>query len=103
MEWSLQLDKTHTSGSEEQRVPVIQGLAGLIVSLLRSVGKARQPAPKQIRLLETLPLNGKRHLMLVEYAGERFLVGGGSESVQTIVRLQAPAELRSTGDVYPSC
>jgi hypothetical protein len=42
-----------------------------------------------MHLLETLPLGGKRQLMLVSCAGEHFLVGGGVESVATIVRVQA--------------
>jgi flagellar biogenesis protein FliO len=38
-------------------------------------------------LVETLPLGGKRQLMLVTCGEEMFLVGGGPESVETIVRL----------------
>jgi hypothetical protein len=41
-----------------------------------------------MRLVETLALGGKRQLMLVTCAGESFLVGGGLESVETIVRLK---------------
>ena len=47
----------------------------------------------ELRLVETLPLGGKRQLMLVTCAGESFLVGGGLESVETIVRLKAEVSL----------
>jgi hypothetical protein len=45
--------------------------------------------------VETLQLGGKRQLMLVTCAGESFLVGGGMESVETIVRLKAEASLET--------
>jgi flagellar biogenesis protein FliO len=41
----------------------------------------------QMRLLETLPLGGKRQLMLVQGGTERFLVGGGFDAVQTMVKV----------------
>src|ERR1700682_4556090 len=68
-----------------------QGLAGWVLEMLRGwrglpVVQGRQ---KQLQLVETLPLGGKRQLMLVSCAGERFLVGGGMESVETIVRVAA--------------
>jgi flagellar biogenesis protein FliO len=43
--------------------------------------------------VESLPLGGKRQLMLVACGEEIFLVGGGPESVQTIIRLNAKASL----------
>jgi flagellar biogenesis protein FliO len=66
-----------------------QGLAGWLLCLLRNWRGQREAQQKQLRLLETLPLGGKRQLMLVTCAGESFLVGGGLESVETIVRLKA--------------
>lgn len=68
-----------------------QGLAGCVLGLLRSWRGLRevQGKQKQMHLVETLPLGGKRQLMLVSCAGEQFLVGGGMESVETIVRVKA--------------
>jgi hypothetical protein len=40
-------------------------------------------------LVETLALGGKRQLMLVTCGGESFLVGGGMDSVETIVPLKS--------------
>ena len=74
------------SGAKASMEPA--GLAGWVFSLLRGVRSERQPAIKQMRLLETLSLGGKRQLMLVSCAGERFLVGGGLETVETIVRVK---------------
>jgi flagellar biogenesis protein FliO len=68
------------------------GLAGWILDLLRSWRGQREMQRKQLRLVETLSLGGKRQLMLVTCAGESFLVGGGPESVETIVRLKAELE-----------
>jgi flagellar biogenesis protein FliO len=67
----------------------VQGLAGWTLGLLRGLRSRRELQRKQLRLVETLPLGGKRQLMLVTCAGESFLVGGGLDSVETIVRLKA--------------
>jgi flagellar biogenesis protein FliO len=66
-----------------------QGLASWLLGLLRSWHGQREMQRKQLRLVETLSLGGKRQLMLVTCAGESFLIGGGVESVETIVRLNA--------------
>ena len=64
------------------------GLAGWLLGCLRGAGVKRQVATKQMHLLETLPLGGRRNLMLVSCAGELFLVGGGVEGIESIVRVQ---------------
>lgn len=75
-----------------EAAPEVQGLAGWVLGLLRGLGQ-REAQVKQMELIETLALGGKRQLMLVSCGGERFLVGGGLESVETIVRLNAEASL----------
>jgi flagellar biogenesis protein FliO len=67
------------------------GLAGWLLDRLRGAATKRQSALKQMQLLETLPLSGKRSLMLVSCAGELFLVGGGMESIESIVKVQREA------------
>lgn len=67
----------------------IQGLAGWILGLLRGVRGERITQRKQMRLEETLALGGRRQLMLVSCGGEHFLVGGGVDSVESIVRVKA--------------
>jgi Flagellar biosynthesis protein, FliO len=79
--------------SELSNSPATQGLAGRVLGLLRDWRGDRELQRRQLRLVETLPLGGKRQLMLVTCAGESFLVGGGLESVQTIVRLKTDASL----------
>ena len=76
---------------EMQTMPGVgpDGLAGWVLRLLRVWRSQRLTASRQLRLVETLPLGGKRQVMLVMCDGERFLVGGGSDSVQTIVRVRA--------------
>lgn len=66
----------------------VQGLAGWLLGLLRTGKGELRSQQRQMRLIETLPLGGKKQLMLVECGGVSFLVGGGLESVQTIVPLQ---------------
>jgi flagellar biogenesis protein FliO len=82
--------------------PEMPGLAGWVLGLLRGLGR-REAQVKQMELIETLALGGKRQLMLVSCGGERFLVGGGVESVETIVRVNAegPLELetRNPGEI----
>jgi flagellar biogenesis protein FliO len=85
-----ELDKVVTVAA-----PEMQGLAGWVLGLLRGWRGHREMQRRQLRLLETLPLGGKRQLMLVTCAGESFLVGGGQESVETIVRLKAEVSLDS--------
>jgi flagellar biogenesis protein FliO len=62
------------------------------VGAWRSKGETRQ---KQLQLVETLSLGGKRDLMLVTCAGESFLVGGGLDGVETIVRVQGKGPLNT--------
>lgn len=76
-------DAASSAGSEAQ------GLARWVLSRLRGLPGQRERQRKQLRLVETLPLGGKRQLMLVTCAGESFLVGGGMDSVETIVPLKA--------------
>jgi len=82
--------------------PEVQGLAGWVLGLLRGLGR-REAQVKQMQLIETLALGGKRQLMLVSCGGERFLVGGGVESVETIVRVKAEGSLeletRNLGEI----
>jgi flagellar biogenesis protein FliO len=70
-----------------------QGLVGWVLELLRGRLVRRVTQRNELRLVETLSLGGKRQLMLVTCAGESFLVGGGLESVETIVRVKAETSL----------
>ena len=70
----------------------LEGLAGWLLTILRRqplfAGPRKRTQRKHMRLLETLPMGPKRHLYLVTCDGERFLVGTGPESVQTITRVR---------------
>lgn len=63
-----------------------QGLAGALLQWW-AARKWKKDHVQQMRLIETLPLGGKRQLMLVQCANESFLVGGGPDQITTIVRL----------------
>jgi flagellar biogenesis protein FliO len=54
------------------------------------VGAARVQ-PRRMKVLETLSMGPKRQLVLVCCDGEKYLVGTGPESVQTIVRIEPRA------------
>ena len=86
-----------SNGAPATAVFEAQGLAGWVLCLLRGLRGQREVKRKQLRLVETLPLGGKRQLMLVTCAGESFLVGGGLEGVATIVRLKAEVPLDGAG------
>jgi flagellar biogenesis protein FliO len=92
-------DETMASNSA---APAVQGLAGWVLGLLRGLGQ-REAQVKEMQLIETLALGGKRQLMLVSCGGERFLVGGGLESVETIVRVKSEGlvglQTRNLGEI----
>jgi flagellar biogenesis protein FliO len=80
-------------GMERTNIPKanfeMQGLAGWVLGLLGGWRGERMTQRKQMRLVETLALGGRRQLMLVSCGEEHFLVGGGVDSVETIVRVKA--------------
>lgn len=66
------------------------GLAGWLleaVRLLWSRSTERRLAEREMRLVETLSLGGRRQLLLVVCGSERFLIGTGADSVETIVQI----------------
>jgi flagellar biogenesis protein FliO len=67
--------------------PTMGGFAGFVIDLV----KRRRPGriQKQMKLVETLALGGKRQLMLVSCGEKKFLVGAGADGVQTIVAITA--------------
>ena len=67
----------------------VQGLAGWVLGVLSGWRNERAAQRKHMRLVETLALGGRRQLMLVSCGEEHFLVGGGIDSVETIVRVKA--------------
>ncbi len=76
-----------------------RGLVGWLWEMwlgLMERGRDRQ-VRKQMRVIETLAIGGKKQLVLVSCAGERFLVGTGADSVQTIVRVRPEAAARESG------
>ena len=64
---------------------------GGVVGFFSDLVKRRQlgRTQKQMKLLETLTLGGKRQLMLVSCGEQKFLVGVGADGVQTIVAITA--------------
>src|ERR1700759_422210 len=82
----------------EARTSEMQGLAGVLFGWAQRWREPRASQKKQLQLVETLSLGGKRQLMLVTCAGESFLVGGSFESVETIVRLRAEPSADSAAD-----
>lgn len=74
----------------------LYGLAQWLLHLIRGSGQgASHIRQRRMKLLETLPLGGKRQLMLVECSGEQFLVGTSNEGVQTLVRVSCAQDIGS--------
>jgi len=48
--------------------------------------------PHQLRLCESLSLGEKRLVAVIQYQGQRFLVGAGAQSVQLLSRLDSSAD-----------
>jgi flagellar biogenesis protein FliO len=72
--------------------PKIGGFAGWVTEWAHAVrvgAKMRRAVKRQMRVIETLSIGGRKQLVLVSCGGEQFLVGTGADSVQTIVRVHA--------------
>lgn len=52
--------------------------------------KLSRPARK-LRVCETVSLGDKRFAAVLEYGGQRFLLGGAAQSVQLLTELRSPA------------
>lgn len=76
----------------------VEGLAGWIIERLRVSRGSRASERREMYLLETLCIGGRRQLMLVECGGERFLVGGGMDTVETIVQIARQTFLPGTNE-----
>jgi flagellar biogenesis protein FliO len=77
-----------------RRPAALQGMAGWIFDAVHMLMKrgwtdGRRRRLPQLRVVETLQLGSRRQLLLISCRGERFLVGTGAETVQTIVRVRA--------------
>jgi flagellar biogenesis protein FliO len=94
MDWSVGMrelqgtQQNELNGTAAKPVFELQGFAGWVMGQLRGLRSRREVHRRQLRLVETLSLGGKRQLMLVTCGGESFLVGGGMDCVETIVRLK---------------
>ena len=83
------LGDQNLSEASGKEVFEVQGLAGWVLGQLRGLRSRRESHRRQLRLVETLSLGGKRQLMLVTCGDESFLVGGSMDSVATIVPLKS--------------
>src|SRR5580698_9686502 len=66
-----------------------EGLAAWVLRGLRRWRNSAISEPRQMRVVETLALGGRRQLTLVACGTERFLVGGSAESVDAIVKVRS--------------
>jgi hypothetical protein len=89
------IQNTKSCDLSPRAISQIQGLAGWILALVRGWRGQCKMQRQQLRVVETLQLGGKKQLMLVTCGGESFLVDGGSDSVQTIVRLNAESSVEA--------
>jgi hypothetical protein len=74
----------------------MQGLAGWVWSFVKGWQGKRSIQQKQLRVVETLSLGGKRQIMLVNCGGESFLIGCGLDSVQVITALRTELPVHSS-------
>lgn len=81
----------------------VQGLAGWAIGLMKNRRYLREAPQRQMRLEETLSLGGKRQLLLISCAGERFLVGGSLDRVEVIVPLRAAQSCETAKGMDSSC
>lgn len=68
------------------------GIAGALLQWWAERRARTDASIRQLRVIETLPLNSKQKLMLVECAGQRFLLGVGLEQISSIVKVDSSEE-----------
>lgn len=89
------------TSADLRTAPAAGGVAGWLLEAARLVWNrsARVRAvERELQIVETLALGGRKQLLLVRCGGERFLVGTGPDTVQTIVQIagaEIAADLRS--------
>ncbi len=90
---------------EDQAPAALGGVAGWLLTAWQTVrarGGERKRPRRELRVVESLAIGGRKQLLLVSCAGERFLVGTGSDGVGTIVRVRpetaAAGVARSLGE-----
>ncbi len=67
----------------------LQGWQWLVA---RCKGAAPATARPTLRVLSQLALGGRKTLTLIDLEGQRYLVGGGSDSVTAILAIQSEGE-----------
>ncbi len=90
----MQLVEQIGKGTEEKTHTVPAGLADWLLrafSRMAAGSWSRRIPMKQreLKLLETLSLGGRRQLILVSCAGKHFLVGAGADSIASVIPLSS--------------
>lgn len=65
------------------------GVAGALLQWWTERRSKRQESVQQLQIVDALTLNSKQKLMLVDCAGQRFLVGVGLEQISAIVKVES--------------
>lgn len=81
----------HVMQHREQSPVAVDGFAGWLMSFWRTMSARNAETRRrgrEMRVVETLAVGGRKQLLLVSCAGERFLVGTGSDGIGTIVRVR---------------
>lgn len=68
------------------------GVAGALLQWWVERRSKRQASVQQLQIVDALTLNSKQKLMLVDCAGQRFLVGVGLEQISAIVKVESPED-----------
>jgi len=77
-----------TIEASQRATGLLHAAVGAIVRLAGGAwAGARTPAERRMQVLETLTLGARKQLLLISCDGERFLVGTGSDQVNSIVRV----------------
>jgi flagellar biogenesis protein FliO len=79
------------AGTETARTNQHGVLGSLLEWWMERRSKA-QTSTRQLRVVESLPLNSKQKLLLVDCAGQQFLVGVGLDEISSIVKVEFDRE-----------
>jgi flagellar biogenesis protein FliO len=86
------------STARQKMPPMARALYDVLAKLLSATQKVftAQRAQKQLRVCESVSLGDKRFVAVIQVDQERFLIGGATNSIAMLTRLQETASFAPT-------
>jgi len=85
--------QTAVGNAEEEMTMAAPGWWRRLVEAVRSLRV--RPAPRRLRLCESLSLGDKRFVAVIQFESQQFLVGGSAGSIALLARLGEAGDFAS--------